>query len=251
MAHEKDVAAPEMKCGDPFWDDLVKMAEEFAGSLMVCNSPYRTMTRDHPNWHDAVNEFIVHAAKIVGEDDPKEAEALQARRFDAGSKAANRFYYNQVRKRQKHEHSLSSAKAQAILGIPSWDGDEGGHEGGAEPADNDYVQPMDRMIRDEMLATIRRVVNNLPLSQRSAFRMHSGLGEIPELDGFEPRKPNKDGSGGARGLRAVEIAPALKVTDRQVRYYLQAARSAIREALEEEGYDDEDFHKYLGFYLED
>jgi DNA-directed RNA polymerase specialized sigma24 family protein len=233
MANEQDVTALMKMKDDPKWSDVIRRAEDFAESLVISTEPYRKMTRDHPSWFDVVGEFVTTAMKSGSETASKEEEAVNARRYKEGSSAAGRFFYNQVRKRLEHEHDFSSGRATAFLGIPESFKDRDGDApvNYADLVADDYVPPLDQMAKREMGDAIREAIDNLPMPQKLAVRMHGGLGVTLDLDGYEPRDPNKDGSGGARGLHNVEIAPSVGVGGRQVGNLLRQARSAILEAL--------------------
>jgi len=246
MANEEDRVLWEKLKGDPYWGKLLQQAEAFAGSLVVSAQPYRTLARADPHWNDVIAEFVSAAAAIPKEGDPKAEEAAWPLRYQKGSRAASRFYYNQVRKRRDREYGFSSDRAKAFLGIPARAAERGGDEpaNGADLVADAYVDPLDRMARQEMVDAIREAIGDLPASQRDAVRLHGGLGDVPELDGYEPRNPNEGGSGGARGMRNVEIAPVVGKSERHVGTLLKKARSAIREALLEK-WDVEDVREYF------
>ena len=196
-----------------------------------------------------VGEFVTAAAAVEREGVPKEDEAVWARRHEAGKEAAKKFFNRQHHCPVRREHSFHGARAKAHFGIPPGAGNV--EEWIADEVAGDSGDMAERLAKREMVDCVRETVEKLPMSQRQAIRMRGGLGEVPGLDGFEPREPNKDGSGGGRGMRDVEMAPSIGVTPRQAGNLLRQARLTLKEALLEK-WSLEDVYEYFpGINLED
>jgi len=234
MSHEMDVRLLEKLRDQPYWGGLVERAEKVAATVVVSQKPYRKLTRDHPLWHDVVGTFVIAANNIAPEKIPKEEDAAWAYRFTVGRNAVFEFL-GKEQERQVREVSFSSDTAQAYFAGYSRDGDDGPINPEDAIAD-EYVDPADRLERKLMLKVVRDAIAGLPENEKQAIQKHGGIGEIPELDGYEPRDPNKDGSGGARGMRDAEIGPAIGTSARHVGNLLRKARSTIRKALNKNGY---------------
>ena len=239
MSHEKDVRLLEKLRDQPFWGGLVERGEKVAATVVISQRPFRKLSPDHPLWPDVVGTFVVAASNIAPEKVPKEEDAAWAYRYTVGRNAVFEFL-GKEQAHQAREVSFSSDAAQAYFagcaGAGRGGEDDDGPVNPEEAVADAYVDPALRMIRQEMLDIVREAIEGLPRSQKEAIRLCGGVGDIPELDGYEPRDPNRDGSGGARGMRDVEIAPVVGKSARHVGNLLRQARSAIRRALNQGGY---------------
>ena len=254
MPNDEEAVAASKKLSDPEWARLAATAAAYARTKVAGGRPCRKMAPGHPLWDDLVNEFIAAAAVVEGGGGPKDAEELSARRYAAGKAAADRFFNRQFRLPARHEVGFSDSRAKAFLHVP--DRDDDGEEWAGDPADNvigDSGDLLGGLARREMVKFIREAIDNLSPALKQAVRLAGGLGESPELDGYEPREPNKDGSGGARGMLNVEVGPAVGVSPRHAGNLLRKAKSEILEVLlKKHKFTVADIEEYFpGFTLED
>jgi len=256
MSNDEEAGAAAKQLSDQEWAKLLATAMDYARTKVVGGRPYRKMAPDHPLWNDLVNEFVTAAAVVKGEDGPKAAAEVSARQYEAGKVAADRFFNEQFRLPARRERSFADDRTKAYFGVPARDDD--GQEWVGDPADQvigDSGDMLNRLARQQMVRFIREAIDRLSPTLRQVVQLAGGIGDIPELDGYEPRDPNRDGSGGGQPMRAVEIAaaPGVGVGERQVRNLLKRAKAEILETLlEKHKYTVSDIEEYFpGFTSED